>query len=208
MPLRSDILRGIRLFLAAFASMLLTYLAYELLRPTSQVQGAPQAASAPQPGQSQPQAAEPAEESSEPHPLVVPEPPPVSGAAASAAPAKTPRPRLRNASVPPPPPLAPARVVRATKPTAPAPRDLEAPETTQPNPAASETVSQPAPADSAVGYKSLMEADPNRPPAEVEPAAPPAAEPAKKPGGHRIIRALGRVFRLGKKDTTKPQPQP
>lgn len=209
MLFRSDILRGVRLFFIAFAAILLCLLAYQLLRPSAEAQGTTQAAAASeQSGPAQEDAA--AEQSSEPRPLVVPPPPPVAGEAPAAAPpVKVPRPRRVDSSVPPPPPIAPVvRVSRPTPPT-PSPREFEAPEVGSPKPPAPVTVTEttPAPEQNGVGYKSLLDADPNRPPAEaaVQPA-PTTQEPAKKPDGNRIKRGLGRIFRVGKKDTTQPQP--
>ncbi len=199
MPFRSDILRGVRLFLIAFAAILLCLLAYQVLRPTAAAQSAPQAAAAPV------QNAPAAEEapSPEPHPLVVPPPPPVVGEAPAAPlPVKVSRPRRVDTSVPPPPPVAPARSSRTAS-RAPEPREYPAPGpgTSSAPPA----VPEASPAPGGVGYKSLMEADPNQPPAEAAPqpsSTPP--EPVRKPEGNRIKRGLGRILRLGRKDTTQP----
>lgn len=201
MPFRSDILRGVRLFLIAFAAILLCSLAYQMLRPAAEARSVPQTAGAA--GQSAPTAEE--VPSPEPHPLVVPPPPPVPGETPAPRPAvKVSHPRQTiDTTVPPPPPMVPS--VRGTRTTAHAPSVREpAPDAgTSGAPAAVEP--SPAPEPGGVGYKSLIEADPNRPPAEAAAQPAPAApEPAKKPEGSRIKRGLGRILRLGKKDTTQP----
>jgi hypothetical protein len=207
---RDDILRGVRLFLIAFGAILFGYCAYQMLRPTAEAQGAPQdAAPAPQPAQ--PASSPAAEAISEPRPLIVPEPPPAAGAAApKPPPVRTVAKKNNGPDVPPPPPL-----VRATRAPAISGRDFETP-TAGPAPHPTTEVAteaNPAPTKATVGYKSLIEANPNRPAPVVElaPAPAPLADSADKPKGNRFARAIGRIFKGGKKDadplTLQPKPQ-
>ncbi len=189
MLFRSDVVRGVRLFLMLFAAALIAYLAYEVWHPAVEAQvGSAEETPAPQPSATPPV---------EPHPLTVPPPPPV-GASDHA-------PKVVRATaahdVPDPPPPGPA--VRPARPT-PSGRDFEAPALGS-APAASPQVAiieeSPAPAKDGIGYKSLLEADPNKPAAEVPPS-PAAPEPARSEG-KGFFHAIGRFFK-GKKDTTQP----
>jgi hypothetical protein len=208
---RDDILRGVRLFLITFAAILIGVWAYRILRTPSDVQGAaaqqelPTAPEAVQPSEDpSAAAADVAGTSAETHGLTVPPPPPVGGTPVSkvvSRPAKT-------AAVPAPPPLPVA--ARARKPVAPSGREFE---TVEPGvlPAAPAEESGEAGASSppkGVGYKSLLEANPNRAP---EPALLNAEEQAvEKPKGNRFVRAVGKIFHPGAKKETSPltlQPQ-
>jgi hypothetical protein len=193
--LRSDILRGVRLFLIAFAAILLGYLAYQMVRPTAEAQGDQQDTT--HAAESQPAAApgasSPADSPTEPHPLVVPPPPAVPGATPNRAiPVKVAR--KADAIVPPPPPL------RASQPTktnqALTGREFETPGVT-PVPIVKSTEetpqANPVPSKAAVGYKSLLEANPNRPPAQPIQAENAPEEP-RKAEGNRLVRGLGRLF--------------
>jgi len=170
-----------------FAAALIAYLAYELWHPAVEAQvGSPEATPAQDVSTTEP-------ETTEPHPLTVPPPPPVG--AANHAP-KAVRATASN-EVPPPRPPAP-RPVRPT----PSGRDFETPALNS-APAVSPQVTSeenPAPAKDGIGYKSLLEADPNKPAAEVPPS-PAAPEPAKSEG-KGFFHSIGRFFK-GKKDTTQ-----
>lgn len=219
MRFRDDILRGVRLFLIVFAAILVGVWAYRLLRAPSDVQGAAQQEVPAQPDVAQPAPAPPAsaapvaEASTDSHGLVVPPPPPVAGVqakpVAATKPGKGSRLKDRDSVPPPPPPVA----AKARRAPAPSGREFE---TSQPGltPAAPSVVSadttQAAPTN-AVGYKSLLEVDPNRP--AIEPVAQAAEEPpAAKPKGNRFFRAVGKIFRPGAKKETAPltleQPKP
>jgi predicted alpha/beta superfamily hydrolase len=63
------------------------------------------------------------------------------------------------------------------------------------------TDENPPPAKNGIGYKSLLEADPNKPAAEVPPS--PAAPEPPKAEGKGFFHSIGRFFK-GKKDTTQP----
>lgn len=202
MRFREDILRGVRLFAIVFAAVLVCVAAYRIVRAPSDVQGAAldstEEAVQPPPEQPASDAAPVSETSSEVHPLVVPEPPPVGGPVAR--PRVT---RLRDPGVPPPPPAA-APVVRARR-APPSGKEFEASSTvTLPAaPVEESPEAQPVPPKQAVGYKSLIEANANRP---VEPVAPPVADetteaPAK---GNRFFKAIGKIFRPGGKKESEP----
>jgi hypothetical protein len=206
LPFRDDILRGVRLFAIVFAGILLCVAAYRIQRAPSGVEGAAKSETA-QPPEEPSSDAAPVSEASEAHPLVVPEPPPVPGAPVVH---KVIRPR--DPGVPPPPPIAP--VVHARRAPAPTGREFESSEAVALPAAPVEDASEarPVPPKQPVGYKSLIEANANRPP--VEPAAPaPAAEPGEAPAkGNRFLRAVGKIFHPSpKKDTTqltlKPEQQ-
>jgi hypothetical protein len=195
---RNDILRGVRLFLIAFSVVLIGVWIYRMLRAPADVQGAenvPAVYEAAQPEQPAPADAA-SQAPSEPHGLAVPPPPPVGGKR----PAKVASPRY---DVPPPPPLQ----ARAGRAAAPSGREFEASEVgalpaapTVESPDASEV-----PASKGVGYKSLLEANSNRPVLDLG-APSPAEEPAEKPQkGNRFFRAIGKIFHPGgQKETTTP----
>jgi hypothetical protein len=198
---REDILRGVRLFAIIFAAILVCVAVYRIVRAPSDVQGAAPsstAEAAPPSPEPAPDAAPVSETSSEAHPLVVPEPPPVAGAA--------PRPKVirpRDPGVPPPPPIA-APVVRARR-AAPAGKEFEASDAVALPAAPTEETPDPQPLTpkQAVGYKSLIEANANRP---VEPPAPAVSDdaaetPAK---GNRFFKAIGKIFRPGGKKDAEP----
>jgi hypothetical protein len=205
---RNDILRGVRLFLIAFAAILVVIWGYRMLRPSYEVQGSGQLdAPAAPPTQealqqdTPPDAAPVADASSETHGLMVPPPPPVGGAKV----AKVARPK---ASVPPPPPPAPvtARARRA----APSGKEFE---TAEPVVLPAAHAEESADAGSSapkkgVGYKSLLEADPNR--VALDPLLTPQQEQTEeKPKGNRFLRAVGKIFHpSGKKETVPLTLQP
>lgn len=206
MRFREDILRGVRLFAIVFAAILICVAGYRMLRASSDVQGAaPDVAAPPSP---EPSSVETpvSETAPEVHPLVVPEPPHVGGT-----PVVSHAAHPRNQDVPPPPPpLVP--VVRARRAPAPSGKEFEA-STTIPLPGApveSSPEVKPLAPKQAVGYKSLLEADPNRVPAEA--VAPPASddESEDKPAkGNRFFKAIGKIFHPnGKKETTPLSLQP
>jgi hypothetical protein len=204
LPFREDILRGVRLFAIVFAAILLCVAGYRILKPPADVQGATPAP--PEVAQPSPASSEPApvsDAAAEAHPLIVPGPPPSPGApVGNKLVKKVVRPRVADPGVPPPPPIAhsgrtPAPTARRFEPS----NALAFP--SAPVEDSSETP-QPAPKQ-AVGYKSLIEADPNRPPAEVASPAPPAPESAEKPAkGNRFFRAVGKIFHPGAKKETMP----
>jgi hypothetical protein len=207
---RDDILRGVRLFMIVFAAILIGVWAYRMLRIPYDVQGAaqqelPAAPETPQPSQ------EPAPEatavdgstSAEPHGLTVPPPPPVAGTHESkvARPAKV--------GVPAPPAITPV-VTRARRPVAPSGREFE---TVEPAALPAAPIEEsgdagPSPPKKGVGYKSLLDADPNRAPEPVLSAS--QEPPVEKPKGNRVLRAVGKIFHPGGKKETAPstlQPQ-
>ena len=197
--LREDILRGVRLFAIVFAAILVCVAAYRMLRAPSDVQGAAPDGSAYEAVQPSPEPAPVAETASEVHPLVVPEPPPVAGA-----PAAKRANRPQNSDVPPPPPVQTA--VRARKAPAPSGKEFEA----------SGTVALPvAPVEDApdakpltpkqlVGYKSLIEANKDRLPADPTAVAPVDDPEEPQAKGNRFFRALGKIFHPGGKKETEP----
>jgi len=203
---RDEILRGVRLFLIAFAAILIVVWAYRMVKTPSDTQGAAQQESPGVPAA--PEAAQPAQEtptpvadaSSELHGLVVPPPPPVAGTPHVSETHARKAARLKD-SVPPPPPPVAARARRA-----PAPREFEASEPgVLPAAPSQETADSTAPVpQKGVGYKSLLDADPNR--AAVEPVgqAPPQEQAAEKPKGNRFFRAVGKIFRPGAKKEPVP----
>ncbi len=202
MGFRDDILRGVRLFAITFAGILLCVFAYRMLRPPYQSQNTSQEVLAPpQAPPAPPETAAdvdpPADASTEPHGLVVPPPPPVGGAAA---PARRVVARPRTQDVPPPPP-----VVRANRAPAPPKRAFESTVVggALPSTPGDTSVESTSPTSSnGVGYKSLIEANANRPQEQVQPVTPAASdEPAEKPAkGNRFFRAVGKIFRGGKKE--------
>lgn len=219
MQFRDDILRGVRLGLIAFAAILIGIWAYRLLRTPSDVQGAtqleapaaPEAQPSPDPA---PQAAPVAEATSESHGLTVPPPPPVAGKEPVSKVARSPSrpPSDPRMSVPPPPPIAApvvARARRASTPSStPSGRDFETSEPgVLPASPAEEAADSGGPApNKGVGYKSLLEADPNR--SQIDPSLLGQPEP-DKPKGNRFFRAVGKIFRPGaKKETVPVTPQP
>ena len=213
MALRSDILRGVRLFLIVFATILLGYLAYQMVRPAAEAQGDQQdttraVESQPSPA---PGASSPTDAAREQHPLVVPPPPAVPGATPNrAAPLKVAR--KADAIMPPPPPLRASQPTKTTQ--ALTGREFETPGMTPvPVVKSTEEASQanPVPSKATVGYKSLLEANPNRPPAQPIQAEYPSPEEPKKAEGNRLVRGLGRLFGAKKKepvplDIQKPKP--
>jgi hypothetical protein len=197
---RDDILRGVRLFLIAFAAILIVVWGYRILRTPADVQGAaqqelPSAPEAPQAADPSPETAA-AATSSEPHGLMVPEPPPVGGTHVSKA-------RLAKAAVPVVAATTP-EVARARKPMAPSGREFEAaePGALPAAPVEESGEASPASAKKGVGYKSLLEADPNRAP--IEPALLGSEQPVEKPKGNRFLRAVGKIFHPGGKKETAP----
>ena len=206
---RNDILRGVRLFLIAFAAILVVIWGYRMLRPPYDVQGSGQLdAPAAPPTQealqqdTPPDTAPVADASSETHGLMVPPPPPVGGTKV----AKVARPK---ASVPPPPPP-PAPVTARGRRAAPSGKEFE---TVQPGALPAAPAEESADAGSSapkkgVGYKSLLEADPNR--VALDPSLSPQQEqPEEKPKGNRFLRAVGKIFHpSGKKETVPLTLQP
>lgn len=205
---REDILRGVRLFAIVFAAILICVAAYRILR-ASDVPGVaaegtpPPEAAQPSPDPS-PDAAPAAETASETHPLVVPEPPPVGGKVPS-------RPRTAAASdVPPPPPSAPA-VTRARRVAPPSGKEFESSDTVAlPVAPVEEAVdTKPMTPQQKVGYKSLLDANTKHPPTEyIAPSSAnddPVDAPAK---GNRFFKAIGKIFRSGKKDAEPSAMQP
>jgi cytoskeletal protein RodZ len=200
---RDDILRGVRLFLIAFAAILIGVWAYRMLRIPSEVQGASQQELPTAPDASQPSEDLPAETAVagsspiEPHGLTVPPPPPVGGTHVSKAP------RPAKAAVPVAPATPPV-VAKARKPVAPSGREFEAaePGALPAAPAEESGDASPSSPRQGVGYKSLLEADPNRAP---EPALLAGVDPpVEKPKGNRLLRAVGKIFRPGGKKETVP----
>lgn len=210
MLFREDILRGVRLFLIAFAAILIGVWAYRMLH-TPDVQSAPELEApaapvaqdaAPQGQDPAPDAAPIAETAPEPHGLSVPPPPPVAGTHVSHV-SKVTSPKI---AVPPPPPS--PVVARARRAPAPLGREFEAP-AARVLPVApveeSADASPPAPKQG-VGYKSLLEADPNRVP---EPSlSSPEEQPVEKAKGNRFLRAVGKIFHPGRKETPPLTLQP
>ena len=188
MALRSDILRGVRFFLIAFAAILLGYLAYQIVRPTAEAKGDQQDTThAVEP---KPVAVSPAE----PHPLVVPPPPAAPGATPNRAIPFKVRRKL-DAGVPPPPPLRASQPTKTTQ--ALTGREFETPGVTPVRVVKSAEESSkvnPVPSKGGVGYKSLLEANPNRPPAQPIQAEYPPMEAPRKAEGNKLIRGLGRLF--------------
>jgi hypothetical protein len=192
--LREDILRGVRLFAIVFAAILFCVAAYRMLHPAAEAQSAPPAPS--ETAQPTPDAAPVAEAEPEMHPLVVPEPPPAPGTAVRTHVARS---KQKDKEVPPPPPIgAPSRARRT-----PVPKEFEASDAVS---AASDRIEEspdakPPTPRPAVGYKSLIDAEPNRPSAEV---APSSDGPSQKPKGNRFLRAVGKIFHPGSKKETMP----
>jgi hypothetical protein len=203
---REDILRGVRLFAIVFAVILVCVAAYRMLRTPSDVQGAAPDDSAtaeaakpsPQPS---PDAVPASETASEGHPLVVPAPPPVGGAPVVT---RTAHPKTRGDSdVPPPPPVAAA--VRSRK-AAPSGREFESSDTVAlpVAPLEESAEAKPLAPKQAVGYKSLIEANANRPPVDAV-TLPPSDDSSEKPAkGNRFFKAVGKIFRPGSKKETTP----
>lgn len=213
MGFRDDILRGVRLFAITFAGILLCVFAYRMLRPPHQSQNTSQEVPAPPQAPPAPQETvadvdPPADSSPEPHGLVVPPPPPVG---AAPAPARRVVARPRTAEVPPPPP-----VVRANRAPATPKRAFESTEVGGALPSApGDTAAEATPPTNSngVGYKSLIEANANRPQEQAQPVPQAASdEPAEKPAkGNRFFRAVGKIFRGGKKEpppsALRPNPE-
>ena len=219
MAFRDDILRGVRLFLIAFATILITLTVYRLLRGPSDMRRASapaevpnQTAAAPEappPDQNpSPETAPKAEPTAETHGLVVPPPPPAGGT--------TPRvSRPRSVGVAPPPVA--RRAAASLRPAA-SGKDFESSEAgSLPSASVEESPDgSPVPAKNGVGYKSLIDANANRSPEE--PVAQEAAgeatagDAAGKPAkGNRFFHAVGKIFHPGSKKETTPmtlQPKP
>lgn len=199
--MREDILRGVRLFAIVFAAILVCVAAYRILHPVVEAQSvAPPPSDVVQPA---PEAAPVAETEQETHPLVVPEPPPVPGTVR----AHVTRPKVKDVDVPPPPPLAAASRVRRT----PAPKEFDSSEAVAlPSaPVEESPEAKPLTPQQAVGYKSLIDANPNRAPLDASPS--PADESDAKPKGNRFFRAIGKIFHPASKKETLPltlQPKP
>jgi hypothetical protein len=191
-PFREDILRGVRLFAIAFAAILLCVAGYRVLRSPADVQSAaPEAVQAAPEPETAP--APVARTTNEVHPLTVPPPPPVGGVVARSA-------RPRNTPVPAPPPL---HASRAAAP--PAAKEFESSELL-PAPPPEEVEASAVPSVKGVGYKSLLEANPNKPPAiQASTPTPPDEDLEKSAKGNRFFRAIGKIFRSDKKD---PAPLP
>jgi hypothetical protein len=205
---REDILRGVRLFAIVFAGVLLCVAAYRTFRPASEAQSAPAdppSEAAQPPPEPSTEAAPASDPVSDAHPLVVPEPPPAPGTTVAVKRVV----HQKDPGVPPPPPIAPT-TVRAHRPT-PTGREFESSDTVALPATPAEESSEPKPLTPkpAVGYKSLIEANPNRP-AAVEPtAAPVAEESGEKPAkGNRFFKAVGKIFHPGKKDAPPSTLQP
>lgn len=212
---RDDILRGVRLFLIAFAAILVVVWASRILRTPSDVQGASQQELPPEPEASQP-SADPTPETaaaanstsephSEPHGLTVPPPPPVAGTHVR----KASRPARAKA----PAASAAAQVVsRERRAPAPSGREFESiePGVLPSAPAEESGDASPASPKKGVGYKSLLEADPARAP--IEPSLLGQQQPVEKPKVNRFRRAVGKIFHPGGKKETVPltlqQPKP
>jgi hypothetical protein len=192
---REDILRGVRLFAIVFATILLCVAAYRILRAPADVQGAaPDAEAMPSPTPA-PETAPAAEASAEVHPLVVPAPPPVGGVKRSA------NPKANTEVPPPPPPVTAARTRRA-----PAPKEFESSETVAlpAAPAEESPAAKPLTPKQIVGYKSLIEANKDRLPAD--PTAVPIEDdsPEAPAKGNRFFRAIGKIFHPGPKKDAEP----
>jgi hypothetical protein len=204
---RTDILRGIRLAAIAFAVVLIGVAAYRMLHSTAEAQTGPEI---PTPA-IESKAAEPAPAPVQAPPVpdtstFVPPPPPLAGRTGSPsrkASVSTPHPATRQAAAKQPGSTThPSRATTSAE---------ERPETPLGESAAVETPALPSPAGSRVGYKSLLESQPKnegRPPAE-EPAD--VAPPTTEKRGKRVVKALGRFFRGGKKEpatASKPPLEP
>ena len=216
MRFREDILRGIRLFAIVFAAILVCVAAYRMLRAPADLQDPPQESAAasgaaqPPPGPSTD--APVSEAAPDVHPLIVPEPPPVPGAPVEK-PVTHPRdlhardPHPRDQGVPPPPPTSIAPVIRAHRASAPSGSEFapSGPVVSPAAPVEDSPEAKPAPPGGPVGYKSLIEANPNRAPAE--PVAAPASDDAgeKTAKGKRFFKAIGKIFHVGGKKDTDPQ---
>jgi len=203
---REDILRGVRLFAIVFAAILLCLAAYRVLRAPSDVQGAAATEALQPPPEPSPDAAPDSQAAAETHPLVVPEPPPVATPPVVSRVAH-PRTPVKDPGVPPPPPP----VVRARRAQSLSGREFEASQVVvMPAPPVEDSSnSSPPLPKQPVGYKSLMEANPNSLPTEA--AAPaPAVDSSEKPAkGNRFFRAVGKIFHpSGKKDTSPSMLQP
>ena len=204
MRFREDILRGVRLFAIVFAAILVCVAGYRIARTPADVPlAAPDGSATSETAQPspEPEAAPVAPASAEVHPLVVPEPPPVGGAPVRA---RVTRPQ-RDPGVPPPPPIA-APVVRARRP-APSGREFEASDTVALPAAQVEESPEPKPLTpkQVVGYKSLIEANANRPVAEPAAPAPASNDGTETPAkGNRFFKAIGKIFRPGGKKETEP----
>jgi hypothetical protein len=215
---RDDILRGVRLFMIAFAAILIGVWAYRMLRIPSDVQGGAQQELPTAPEAAQPSEDLPAETAVagtsplEPHGLTVPPPPPVGGTGVSkaAGPAKPAAPVRAKSAAPVTAATTPV-VARTRRPAAPSGREFE---TAEPGALPAAPVEEsgdanPSSPKKAVGYKSLLEADPNR--ATIEPALLGSEEQSvEKPKGNRLMRAVGKIFHPGAKKETAPltlQPQ-
>jgi hypothetical protein len=207
---RDDILRGVRFFLIAFSVVLFGIWVHRLMHAPAEVQTADQnayalsdAAPPEQPTDTTAANAE-TDPSAETHGLMVPPPPPVGG---KPAPVRTAR-RPRTDDVPPPPPLRPS--VQPSRAPAPSGRDFEV----RPLPVAlaKETVdTTPVPVKEGVGYKSLIEANANRPPVETAAPVPAEAQAEKPQKGNRFFHAIGKIFHPGGPKETLPltlQPKP
>jgi hypothetical protein len=210
---REDILRGVRLFAIVFAAILVCVAAYQAFRSPADVQGAPPDAisgAVPEPSpQPSHEAAPDSATASEGHPLVVPEPPPVGGTSGVAA-VRNRVPRPKDPGVPPPPPPV-APVVRAHRAPAPSGREFETSEPVALPVAPVEEAAEPKPLTpkQAVGYKSLIEANPIRVPVEPAATAPPDEDSSDKSAkGNRFFKAVGKIFRPAKDPTTVQPKQP
>jgi hypothetical protein len=198
---REDVLRGIRLFAIVFAAILVCVTVYRIAKaPSDSPAEPPDAPAAAETGS--PAVAETAPEV---HPLVVPEPPPVAGAPVPTRPARGPRPK--NTEVPPPPPIT-AGAVHARKSASPAAKEFEvSTPAVSPQKEAPETAPVAAP-KSGVGYKSLVDAEPVRVPVDLSAPAPTGDAGGQQVKGNRFLRALGKLFHPGKKETEPSSLEP
>jgi hypothetical protein len=204
---REDILRGVRLFAIVFAAILVCVAAYRIVRAPSDVPlAAPDGSTASEAQPSpNPEPAPVSPGSAEVHPLVVPEPPPVGGAPVRT---RVTRPQ-RDMGVPPPPPPVAAPVVHARRPPAPSGKEFEASGIVAlpAAPVDESPEAKPLTPKQVVGYKSLIEANANRPVEPVAPAVSPAAaddSSETQAKGNRFFRAIGKIFRPGGKKDTEP----
>jgi hypothetical protein len=193
---REDILRGVRLFAIAFTAILLCVLAYRGLHKPVDAGAGPTPEAAQLPAESSvdpaPVAGTPTADAETPeaHPLVVPPPPPVNGRSSGVpGPPQRRANRVADIPVPGPPPL------RAKRAQAPSRQEFSSPAVlSSPSTPVAESADTVAPS---VGYKSLIEANANRP----MPTAPvvsdsltPEESKGKSSRGNKFLKALGKIF--------------
>jgi hypothetical protein len=202
---RDDILRGVRLFLIAFAAILTCIAAYRMFHSAADAATVQESPSLPDVTPTEdPATVTPVKVASSDTPgVVVPPPPPVDG--------DRPKHVVRaKTEVPPPPPLTASTAVRAKRTPQPSGRDFEVSEPgTLPAPRVEESPdSAPSAPKKGIGYKSLLEADPTH--SGLEPIVPEqkAETVEDKPKGNRFFRAVGKIFRPGGKKEPAAQPKP